>query len=162
MAREACFTCGKKTTKTCALCEQKTCKVCAHNLPKDSFLYLDVIPENLRHFYYCNDCFHKEVQEPLNEYEEVLAKAKEMEVFLKNTHTRKVKFFHKAPKQISVNDCPDYDELILKLAYIAAKEGYNCIVNVDLVQRKVHDGGYKTLLWSGTATPANQDLEEGF
>lgn len=157
MEKVPCQTCGKKTTKLCGLCEQSVCKTCAHNIGKDFFVFLKNTPDELKHGYYCHPCFSEHVSETYQTYEITLEKAKNMEVFFKRKHSRLVSFFKKAHKPVILKDCVDYDQMILHLAFLAAELGYNTIVNVEASSRKIHDGSYKTLLWSGSATPAHKN-----
>lgn len=56
---------------------------------------------------------------------------------------------------ISVVDCADYAETILRLAFFAAELKYSGIIDVNITAKKIQVGGYKTTVFSGTAIPAN-------
>ena len=66
--------------------------------------------------------------------------------------TRMVKRFE---DPISIIDCADYDETILRLAFRGAELGFNGIIDVDITSKKVKTGNYQTTVFSGTAIPAN-------
>lgn len=158
MEKQTCSICGKKSKKHCGLCKAFTCKKCAHDIGKEFFSFWDPIPEDLTHGYYCNTCFVTKVSPDYNTYNEILNRAKEMDVYFKKKHSKEVRLFKKASSIITVTDWPDYDDMILHLAFLAAKDNYNTIINVETSSRKIHDGSYKIILWSGTAIPANKNI----
>ncbi len=156
MEKSRCSICNKKTTRQCGLCEAFTCKNCAHNIAKDHFNFLKEVPEDLTHGYYCNDCFVNKVSSDYETYNTILERAKNVEVYFKKKHSKEVRFFKHASKPLSLHDYKDYDELLLHMAFLAAKDGYNAIINVETSSRKKYDGSYKTVLWSGTGLPAKK------
>lgn len=156
MEKIFCSICSKKTSNQCGLCKAPTCKVCAHNIGDNYFSFLNEIPEDLRHGYYCNLCFVSKVSNDYESYNTILESAKKMDVYFKKKSSKQVRFFHPAAKTVSIKECVDYDEMILRLAFFAAKNNYNTIINVETSSHKTYSGSYKTILWSGTALPANK------
>ncbi len=57
-----------------------------------------------------------------------------------------------------IKACPDYDELILRLAFLAAENNFNILVDVDIKSEKVRNAAYVHLIWNGSAIPSNVDL----
>lgn len=156
MSKNPCSICSKKTQKQCGICEAYSCPTCSDTLESNFFRYLEDCPEELTHNYYCHSCYVEHVEPAFHAYNEILERAKEMQVYFKKKHSKLVRLFKKAQKSISVVDSPDYDDMILHLAFLSAKLGFNTIINVETSSRKVHNGSYKTILHSGTATPATK------
>jgi|APSaa5957512576_1039674.scaffolds.fasta_scaffold128268_1 hypothetical protein len=159
MAKPSCTVCSKKTTRECGLCDAPTCKSCAHNIGKEHFRFLLEVPEELSQGYYCNDCFVGKVADMYESYNSTLERAKNMDVYFKKKHSKEVRFFKKSKEIVAIKDCADYDEMILNLAFLAAKEDFNTIINVETTSRKVFDAAYKTILWSGKALPATKNTD---
>ena len=61
---------------------------------------------------------------------------------------------------VDLAECPDRDETILRLAFQAAKGGFNALVQGDVTSRKVRNHGYQKSVWSGTAFAADVDEEK--
>ncbi|MCC2677947.1 MAG: hypothetical protein K0R29_523 [Pseudobdellovibrio sp.] len=57
--------------------------------------------------------------------------------------------------KLVVEECPDRDETMLRLAFQAAEKGFNAIIDVDIKSKKVKEGKYQHTMYSGTAIPAN-------
>jgi len=130
--------------------------VCCHDIGEDYFSFLAKVPEELSHGYYCNDCFVDKISNELDSYNDTLESAKGMDVYFKKKHSRETHYFKRAPKTIVVKDCRDYDEMILRMAFLAAQLKYDTIIDIETSSCKEYDGSYKTLLWSGTALPATR------
>lgn len=77
-----------------------------------------------------------------------------MTVYFKKNHTKETRLFKRSKKRIKLTDQTDYDNMILHMAFLAAQDGHNCIIDVETDSRKIHNGSYKTVLWSGEAVPA--------
>lgn len=58
---------------------------------------------------------------------------------------------------IKIDNCDDYDELIMRLAFRGAERNYNVLVDVETQSEKIHNGGYVKLVWHGTAIPSHVD-----
>jgi len=140
----------------CSLCFEHVCKKCVQKLSGETFAYLPVIPEDLSHIYYCGACFDQEVQPILTQYEEVLERAKSAFIFFK-TQRKEIPLIKKSKELLSVQGRPDRDETILRLAYMAAELGFNAVVDVDAVSKKLRNHAYQKHEWCGTGYPAQVD-----
>lgn len=119
------------------------------------FLLLDERPAELNHSAYCGECFDTKVRPELLEYERLEAMAKEV-YFQSNNFRGNSHILSKYSKSISVAKCDDRRQLILMLAYKAAKLNYNAIVSADIRSKRIYEeGGYGHYEWSGSAIPAN-------
>lgn len=64
----------------------------------------------------------------------------------------------KSKISVNVENCLDRDETILRLAYFAAKEEFNAVVDVDVTVKKTREGGSnKSAIWKGSGFPALVD-----
>lgn len=150
-----CITCQKpKAQLECGLCHASVCKYCAHILDEDSFAFLRPCPVELTHEIYCNPCFIETVSAPLADYRETFEKAKDINVFLK-AQSKETRLIRRKQEAIVVENCLDEQETLLRLAFGAAKAGFNGLIDVELIQKKVRDGTYQTSSWSGSGIPAN-------
>lgn len=80
--------------------------------------------------------------------------AQEIMVFMKvqNKETRNIK---RLEEPVSVVDCADRAETILRLAFFTAQMNYNSVIDVDITSRKILTGNYQTTVFSGTGIPAH-------
>jgi len=106
---------------------------------------------------YCPACYDQQVWPALSEYNEQLERAKNVNMFYLS-QSKESRFVRRIEKPISVKDCVDRQDAILRLAFIAVRAGKNALVDVDLSSSKIRNGGYQTSSWSGRAIPA--DIEE--
>jgi hypothetical protein len=58
---------------------------------------------------------------------------------------------------VTVKDVPDRDEAILRLAFLAAEEGFNAILDVNVKSEKVRNEGWQKMRWSGSGLPVGVD-----
>lgn len=160
MSQTLCVTCKKpKTTSTCEICEEPLCKACIQFLEPDTFSFLKVIPEELSHDRYCEFCYSQNIIPALDTYEEVMTRAKQVFVYFV-TQRAGVPITGRSKTTVKVNDCPDRDETILRLAFFAAEQGFNALVEVEVIAEKVRNAGYQKSKWRGVGEPANVDEEK--
>lgn len=149
-----CVGCRKpRVDSPCGVCNEGVCKKCRLFLPDDTFPYELKLPEELKHTYYCASCYDQHVEPFKSEYENVLEAAKQIIVIYKGSKSS-IRILKKADKALSLENMPDRDETILKLAFQAAKDGYNAIIDVEVSSQKVRNEGYQKMSWSGQGTPA--------
>ena len=148
---------SKKAVSTCGLCQKELCKSCRQTLDAKNFSLLLKRPEHLNHSAYCSDCFDLKVAPDLAEYEDLENKADDV-YFLSKNFRGSVHIYEKHTKTIFVEKCDDRRQLILMLAYQAAKLNFNAIISADIKSKKINaPGGYEYSEWSGSAIPANID-----
>lgn len=146
---------AKASLSSCGLCQIPLCKQCRETLSPKAFSLLESRPAHLSHRTYCGDCFTHKVQPELQEYEAIEARAQHI-YFQSNRYRGNPHILNKQPKSFTISKCDDRRQLILMLAYQAAKLNYNAIVGADIRSKRVHaPGGYGHYEWSGSATPAN-------
>lgn len=111
------------------------------------------IPETLTHPKYCGSCYSETVEPELSTYEEVLDQAKQVLVFFK-TQKKGLRVQKRERLPSRVEACPDRDETILRLAYLAATQGCNAVIEVEVTAKKVRHEAYQTSVWSGEGVSA--------
>ena len=157
MAETLCISCRRPNAKhKCGICEEPVCKSCAQFLPAESFPFLTSKPEHLTHTYYCPACHSEKVAPEIESYDEIMSRAKEAFIFF-TTQKAGLPILKKAKVPVKVEQCPDRDEAILRLAFAAAQAQYNCVVEVDVAHQKIREGAYQTTNWRAQGFPAEID-----
>ncbi len=154
MKKPVCIACFKpKATLECGVCQSAVCKYCAQFVEEETFSFLPQVSADLNHSTYCPPCFNEKVEPELTAYNQIMAQAKEINVYYKkqSKETRLIKRF---VDPVKVEACTDRDETILRLAFLAAKDHFNSIIDVEVESVKVKSGSYQNLSWSGVAIPA--------
>lgn len=155
MKENHCHSCQKlKAPLVCGLCGCQVCKSCAQFVEEDRFSFLLSIPEELKHTTYCPDCFNQTVFPQMAEYDQLIEKSKNVLVYEKN-QGKETRLMRRVTAPVKVTDCTDRNETLLRLAFLAAKAGYNGIIDVDIKSEKVRLGAYQTTKFSGSGVPAN-------
>jgi hypothetical protein len=159
MEIKTCDTCHKpKALLECGICSSPVCKYCAQIIDGGAFSFLAKVPEKLKHQVFCSPCYDQEVAAELQSYNEIMERAKDIQVFFKvqSKETRLIKRPERKPFLIS--NCADHDETLMRLAFLAAQANYNALIEVDVVSEKVRQNSYKTHIWSGTGMPVNIEV----
>ena len=157
MSESVCESCRKpKAQYQCEICEGPVCRKCVQVLEKDTFSFLSEIPEDLAHTRYCGFCFDEKVGPELRRYQETMALAKDVFVFF-NTRKIGIPITQKSKKRYEVKSCMDRDETILRLAFFAAQDGFNAIVDVEVTSKQIRHEAYQTSEWRGSGTGAKVD-----
>ena len=161
---EFCTTCRKpkaelKNLAYCGICKQMSCKDCAHFLDAAAFSFRDKVSADLLHSTYCQHCYDQKIAPELSAYAQEMERAKQVFVFYKKHGYLRV--IRRSKKMLSVRDCPDRKEALLRLAFFAAQQSYNALVEVELTPEKIRNFGYQKSSWSGTAFPAEVEPEKG-
>jgi hypothetical protein len=155
MELNSCTSCQKiKAQLNCGVCLQTVCKSCAHFGNEFDFSFLAIATENLCQEVYCGPCYDKHVLPELDKYSQTMEAAKNVRVFLKS-QSKETRLLSHKESILTVTDCVDYNEAILRLAFFAAKAKFNAIIAVEITSRTVKNGSYQYSLWSGTARPTN-------
>jgi hypothetical protein len=155
-----CKTCRKpKANFSCGCCHEAVCKSCAHFLAEDTFSFLKKVPEELKHSTYCSHCLDEKVAAPLADYEATLERAKEVMVFTKD-QTKLTGHLKRKEDPLHIEDCEDAEETILRLAFLAAQDNFNCLLDVNITHRKIIVGSHKKTIFSGTAIPITIDPKQ--
>ncbi len=151
---DVCASCRQSSLKNgenCGLCGQRLCKACVQFVDPAAFSFLKNIPEDLVHGSYCMPCHSKKVAPALESYSEIMERAESVIVFYKNE--RNIPPHRRSNKMLSVRDCPDRKETLLRLAFFAAEQDCDALVSVALTSEKIRNAGYQKTSWSGTGFP---------
>jgi hypothetical protein len=150
-----CVSCRKpKADSVCGVCEGAVCRKCRLFLDAEAFPFAGDLPAALKHTFYCGLCHDEHVAPFQTQYEENLEKAKGVTVLFKNSKST-VRYQGRSVDGVVVKESPDRNQAILQLAFLAAKAGFNAIVEVEVSSQKVRNYGWQKSAWSGQGTPAN-------
>ena len=155
MTSATCAICSKpKATLTCGICEASICKSCTQFLSEDAFSFLLEKPSELTKTTFCEPCFSEKIQPQLSAYEDLVEQAKNVAVFYKEQY-KETRFVNRKEKKISAQDLASEEDVIMNLAFRAIQKGYDSIVDLETVSKKIVNGRYQTSSWSGSAIPTN-------
>lgn len=149
---ESCF--SADTVLRCHKCSNPSCKKCSCFIDEEEFDFLSLLPEDVAGQTFCPSCYNSSIAATLEEYREYLAKARAVDVYDKE-QKRESWRFRRTEKKLSIKDCDDREETLLRLALLSAQKGFDTMVDVDIQSEKVGTGTYKKLIWSGTASPVD-------
>ncbi len=102
---------------------------------------------------FCPTCFQTEVLAEIQKYDDLVEQARQIHVFMKK-QTKETRLIPRIEKPVKVVDCKDEEEVMMRLAIMAVQKNKNCLVDMDIVGKKVKDGSYSTHIFSGSAIPA--------
>jgi hypothetical protein len=145
-------------TMTCTECGAPVCKKCVYFAEAESFPLLDAIPNELDEKYFCGECYNKQAVEVIENYEKLALLAQEFPYFSK-AQTKETRLVSRSNPKISVKNCADRREVILKLAAKAIQQNCNVMIDVDLISEKIRNNGRQKTSWSGSAIPVVVDPE---
>lgn len=152
-----CKTCRKPNPAfKCGLCTDSICKSCAQFMDEASFSFMKKVPKELTHSIYCTVCFDDKVAAPLAEYNDLVEKAKDVIVYTK-AQTKLTRLVDRKAPPVSVEDCEDEQETLVRLSFFAAQQKHNAIVDVEMKTKKIIVGSHKKTIFSATAIPATID-----
>lgn len=148
----------KKPTLECGLCHSAICKSCTDFVDQSTFRYAPQIPNKLQASpTYCLNCYTTDVMPEIEKYENLLAEAKEIRVY-DITQTKETRLLKRLEPVIEVNGCVDTQEATMKLAFITAKLGFNCMIDMRLKTTKTRDSNnYQSSEVTGSAIPTHLD-----
>lgn len=104
---------------------------------------------------FCNSCFDSDIAPTLNHYDQVMERAKQVFVFFENAG-KETRLIRRSEKKFSVAG-DDESDIVLKLAFLAAYSGFNCVVDIVIKGEKRREGSYKLITWTGSGTAAKVD-----
>lgn len=159
MSLNTCESCLKNPSNfTCGICTACVCKKCVQFISEDTFEYSTSKPEIAQHDAYCATCFDAHVAPEVQKYETVLQNARNVRLLYKgNGKAVRALFIKKQEAPISLKHCADREELILRLAFMAAEKNFNMLVDTEIKYEKVRNAAYVKHVWNGTAIPAHAE-----
>lgn len=106
----------------------------------------------MRHTTYCWNCFEQKVAPAKESYLEIMRRARQVYIFRKKE--KEIPLIRREKVLLTVKDCADQKETILRLAFKAAERNMNAVVQVEENVKTVRVGGYQKSSWSATGFPA--------
>lgn len=157
MKTSECSSCLTNLTPLkCDICHLSCCKDCLIFVDEGVFEILSLLPEKIQDKGLCSRCFDSEASPVIEDYKVILEKAKEVNVY-DIDQTQETYKMPRHEKPITVAQCDDREETLIRLAFYAAQKGFNTLVDVDLQSSKSKQTGtYKKLVWSGKGIPLNR------
>lgn len=160
MSDGVCLSCRRtRPVSPCEVCFEEVCSNCEHFLGASTFSFLKEVPSELSHSHYCQGCYDSKVEPALESYRETMKRAEKVYVFF-TSQRKSLPVLRRSKEKISVEKCEDRDETILRLAFFAAQQDYNAILETDVASVKVRDAGYEHKVWRGSALPVQVDAEK--
>ena len=154
-----CNVCRRpKAILSCGILQEPICKKCVVILEKGSFSYLPEIPPELTHKHYCGRCYDDKVAPQLADYESTMARARQLFVYVKG-QGEETRLMGRNEKPIRIEHCVDKNETLLRLAFLAARKGFNALLDVEVLAKKVRDEGFQTTSWSASGIPTQLDAK---
>jgi hypothetical protein len=123
---------------------------------EESFAFSPEGDVKFAHGAYCCNCFDSQISKPLQEYNDAMEAARKVIVFSRDQGKESRRYLRNAPA-VTVQDCSDPKETLLRLAFLAAKQGFNGLVNADVKAKKVKINFYNTSVFSGSGIPTQID-----
>lgn len=87
-----------------------------------------------------------------------MAAAKEVLVYLKK-QSKETRLISRREDWIEIKDVVDHDEAILRLAFFAAEQGFNAVIDIEVHSEKIKNGSYTTMKWKSKGVPAHVDAD---
>lgn len=141
-----------KLNLKCGICQAILCKDCTQFLGEEAFSFLKKIPEELKHATYCGNCFDEKVRPAQEAYLKTMARAKNVYIFEKSE--KYIPLINKSKNKLIITDCADRKDTLLRLAFLAAQDNFNAVINVEITYKKIRINNYQTTAWSGMGFPA--------
>jgi len=161
--QQTCSACKKHMSNfKCGICQDPICKKCTQFL-EETFNFSRKIPEELTHNAYCENCYNEKVLSAIYDYNQIMDKAKEVQIYSKS-QSKETSLFKRKTLPYKVEDCDDETEALMKMSFYAIEDKFNCLIDVELTKKKIIHGSYKKFTWSASAVPFHLEKpnREGF
>jgi hypothetical protein len=151
-------TCGRNqgASLNCGLCKGLVCKSCVEFIQADAFSFMTKLPEELTHSNYCLFCYSTHIQPAIRTYNQTMKRAKDI-IIIDKPSRKPLPILDRSVEPLLVDGCPDREETVLRLGFMAAERGYNAVIKANIAYKKVRNAGYQKMIWQGTGFPANLD-----
>ncbi|MEQ1878522.1 MAG: hypothetical protein ABL958_17910 [Bdellovibrionia bacterium] len=154
---DVCINCQKpKANLKCGICGTSVCKKCAQFVEEDHFMLMPQVPDELAKGRYCPPCFDEKISPALSAYDALIARAKQVIIFHPED-AAETRLFQRENKPVTVENCADNSDVLMKLAYMAVEAGCNTLIDVQVTSEKVDISGYQTSKWKGKGLPVKLD-----
>ncbi len=160
MEKIVCQTClDAKTTLRCGICDEASCKTCSQIIDEDAFSFLPEVPDELTKGVYCHSCFESRVSEAKAHYDRTMEAAKNIDVFTSEQGKETSRIPRSKTIKYVIDKCESAEELTMRFAFRAVLDGFNSIVDVNIIAEKIRNGSYQTTNYKGSAVPANVEAK---
>lgn len=153
----ACQLCAApKTTNTCEACAAEICKNCVVFNNPEGYQFHPAPPESLKPKIFCADCFERDAAPLLAEYNEVMERAREVQI-ISRFFRGPIPLIKQARVPTTVDNHTDEKEATLHLAFLAAWEKFDTVIKFEATPTKVRNHGYQRMSWKATGLFVNLD-----
>jgi uncharacterized protein YbjQ (UPF0145 family) len=114
------------------------------------------IPEDLKHSYYCINCFDDKVAAPLNEYTETMEKAKDIILYSKD-QSKLTRLIKRKADPYKVEGCEDEQDAMMRMSFYAVEDGHNCLIDIQVQTKKLIVGSHKKTMFAASGVPVTID-----
>lgn len=157
MEKQVCDVCLKnKTAIKCDECQCASCKKCSEFTMESFEEIQEMLPENLKAKVFCPNCYMNKYESQFNDFYNTYLQAKDVKIYEKKL-SAETRLIPRLEPALSVKDCADERDVMMRLAFEAASKGFNSLLDVEFKSTKSRDGSYKFVVWSGSGVPANVD-----
>lgn len=152
-----CKTCRKpKAPYECGLCHDHMCKAHTQFMTENFSAMRKKIPEDLKHSYYCINCFDDKVAAPLNEYTETMEKAKDIILYSKD-QSKLTRLIKRKADPYKVEGCEDEQDAMMRMSFYAVEDGHNCLIDIQVQTKKLIVGSHKKTMFAASGVPVTID-----
>ncbi len=144
-----------RADRACDGCSEHLCRTCSIIIsPEEDFCFEIEPTRKPTGSTFCGLCEDR-ILNPLREkYAETLAAARQVNVIPK-AYRGRVTIIKKGTHILVTGPWADTKQAELALAFLAARKGFNAIINTQVVSKKVRNFGYQRTEYNATALPAD-------
>ena len=110
--------------------------------------------ERRESFNFCNSCYQQNLIEKIEKYNQDVENVKNLGIFFKS-QSKETRLLSRKEKTLKIENGLDEADIQMKLAYLAYKMGFNCVIDVEIQVKKIRQGSYQTSLYIGTGIPSH-------
>ncbi len=152
-AAGACTACrSPKAPLECGICHESLCKAC----DQLGFTDLATLPPEIQAVHACSVCMNETIEPAIASYAALLERARGVYVFTTNQR-KPLPILKRAKEFIETSGHADKDEATMALAIRAVRDGYNALIESEIVSSQVRNEGYQKKSWRAKARPAEVD-----
>jgi hypothetical protein len=153
----ACGLCRQtKTIHDCSECKKSLCKDCVRYLEKEEFRFHPKAPKIFQQRQFCVDCYAELIEPEMAKYKEAFDRSYQI-TLIRKSFRGFVPILQKAKAPLLVKDHVDKGDAIAHLCFLTAWYGYDAMMDVEAVAKKIRNHAWEKKEWSASALPVKLD-----